>query len=71
MNFNPVFGVNTGVAFAPPAYINSQEIATFAVANDCWVQIRGQGAKSVIRVAGPLDKVELVYAKFKQYEQIV
>jgi len=69
MNLRPVFGVNTQVVFTPPAYINSQEIATFAVSNDCWVQIRGQGAKSSIRVAGQLDKVELVYAKFKQFEQ--
>jgi hypothetical protein len=69
MNFRPVFGVNTQVVFTPPAYINSQEIATFAVNHDCWVQIRGQGAKSSIRVAGPLDEVELVYATFKQFEQ--
>jgi hypothetical protein len=69
MNFRPVFGVNTQVVFTPPAFVNTNAIAEFAALHDCWVQIRGSGSQSSIRVAGPLDKVEHVYQNFKQFEQ--
>lgn len=69
MNLRPVFGVNTQVVFTPPAFNITEEILQFAVKHDCWVQLRRIDGQSSIRVAGPLEKVEHVYATFKQYEQ--
>lgn len=68
MNIKPIYGINTQVIFTPDAYIRTQEIMAFAVENECWVQIRGSGSQSSIRVAGPLEKVEQVHAKYKQFE---
>lgn len=68
MNIKPVFGVNTQAVFTPDRYNVTEQIMAFAVTNECWTQVRGTGAHSSIRVAGPLDKVELVLEKFKQFE---
>jgi hypothetical protein len=67
MNMIPVYGVNTVVVFTPPAYIHTREIANAAVAADCWVQIRGSGSSSSIRVAGPLDRIERLATQFSVY----
>lgn len=67
MNMIPVYGVNTVVIFTPPSYINTREIAAAAVSSNCWVQIRGTGSSSSIRVAGALDDIEKLATRFSVY----